>query len=224
MRLKFISMAACLVLSGMVLSSNSFAQDSTSIADPVMTEIHYMQTQWAKIKYQMPDEELQLEAIHKLETYAENITAQYPERVEPKIWQAIILSTDAGIVKGLSALGKVEKAKELLETTIQIDPSALDYSAYTSLGSLYYQVPGWPIAFGDDDEAEKYLSQAVQKNPNSIDANFFYGDFLLHEDREEEARQYLERGLMAPNRPDRALADAGRRQEIKAKLAELDED
>ena len=34
-----------------------------------------------------------------------------------------------------------------------IDPKALDGSAYASLGSLFYQVPGWPIGFGDDKKA-----------------------------------------------------------------------
>src|SRR5690606_28730610 len=119
--------------------------------------------------YQMSDKDRQLEAIHKLEVQAASVTGKYPGKAEPKIWEGIILSTDAGIVKGMSALGKVKKAKELFETALKIDPKALDGSAYTSLGSLYYQVPGWPVAFGDDDEAEKYLKQALQINPDGID-------------------------------------------------------
>jgi Tfp pilus assembly protein PilF len=99
----------------------------------------------------------------------------------------------------------------------------LDGSAHTSLGSLYYQVPGWPIGFGDDDEAEKHLKKAIQLNPNGIDSNFFYGDFLLQDDRYEEAKIYLSKALQAPDRPNRPLADAGRRQEIKAALAQIDQ-
>ncbi len=189
--------------------------------DPVMEQIRYLQTEWARIKYQMPDEDVQLSAIHKLEEHAAKVTATYFDRSEPKIWEAIILSTDAGIVKGMSALGKVEKAKELLESSLEIDPRAMEGSAHTSLGSLYYQVPGWPVAFGDDDEAEKHLKMALQLNPDGIDPNFFYGDFLIEDDREGEAKPYLEKALMAPDRPGRELADAGRRQEIKAKLAEI---
>lgn len=194
---------------------------AAQVQDPVMEQIHYLQTEWAKIKYQMPDEEAQLNALHQLESHAAKVTAAYADRAEPKIWEGIILSTDAGIDGGMGALGTVEKAKKLFEQAIQINPNALEGSAYTSLGSLYYKVPGWPVGFGDDDEAEKNLKTALQINPAGIDANFFYADFLIEDDRENEARPYLERALMAPDRPDRELADAGRRQEIKAKLAEI---
>lgn len=196
-------------------------QEAEPVADPVMESIKPLQDEWARIKYQVPDKDKQLEAIHVLEGRAAQVSTANPGRAEPKIWEAIILSTDAGIVKGISALGKVEKAKELLEASLKIDPKALDGSAHTSLGSLYYQVPGWPVAFGDNEEAEKHLKIAVQMNPGGIDPNFFYGDFLIEDDREAEARPYLERALMAPDRPGRELADAGRRQEIKAKLSEI---
>lgn len=191
--------------------------------DPAMAAIAPLQAEWARIKYQLADEDAQLNAIHKLEGQAAAVSATYPNRAEAKIWEAIILSTDAGIVKGISALGKVEKAKELLEASLKQDPKALDGSAHTSLGSLYYQVPGWPVAFGDDEEAEKHLKIALQMNPDGIDPNFFYGDFLIEDDREAEAKKYLEHALMAPDRPGRELADAGRRQEIKAKLSKMDD-
>ena len=46
-------------------------------------------------------------------------------------------------------------------------------------GFPYYQVPGWPVGFGDDEKAEQLLKQALAINPTGIDPNFFYGDFLL---------------------------------------------
>lgn len=215
----------------LTLSAPSWAQDyknppvaaaSAPIQqDAVMEQIRMLQDEWAKIKYQTPDQQTQLSALHQLEAHAAKVTASYPDRAEPKIWEGIILSTEAGIVKGLSALGTVKKAKALFESALQQNPRALDGSAYTSLGSLYYQVPGWPVAFGDNDEAEKNLKTALQINPNGIDPNFFYGDFLLQDGRLDEAKTYLERALVAPDRPDRPLADAGRRQEIKARLAEI---
>lgn len=191
--------------------------------DPVQQQLSTLQTEWARIKYQVVGEDAQLEAIHLLEERAAQLSATYPSRAEPKIWEGIILSTEAGIVKGISALPKVEKAKALLEESLKIDPNALDGSAYTSLGSLYYQVPGWPVAFGDDEKAESSLKQALSINPDGIDPNFFYGDFLMQDGRVSEAKIYLERALMAPERPGRELADAGRRQEIKAALAKLAE-
>jgi tetratricopeptide (TPR) repeat protein len=198
-------------------------EDGTSVADPVLDQLSTLQTEWARIKYQIADKEAQLEAIHALEEKAAQFTASNPSRPEPKIWEGIILSTDAGIVKGMSALPKVEKAKALFEESLRMDPKALDGSAYTSLGSLYYQVPGWPVAFGDDEKAEESLKQALSMNPGGIDPNYFYGDFLLQDGRAVEAKTYLERALAAPDRPGRELADAGRRQEIKAALAKLAE-
>ncbi len=190
---------------------------------PMDQDIAMLQSEWAKIKYQMSDKDRQLKAIHGLEGKAAAVSAKYPRNAEPKIWEGIILSTDAGIVKGLSALGKVKKAKALFETALKQNPKALDGSAHTSLGSLYYQVPGWPVAFGDDDEAEKHLKHALQLNPNGIDPNFFYGDFLLQDGRFDEAKSRLSIALQAPDRPTRPLADAGRRQEIKAALAQIDQ-
>ena len=191
--------------------------------DIVGQHVSYLQEQWAHIKYQIQDKEQKLNAIHRLEDHASKLTNAYPQNADVKIWEAIILSTDAGIVKGLSALGKVEKAKELLEQSLKINPNALDGSAYTSLGSLYYQVPGWPIAFGDDEKAELNLKKALQINPDGIDPNFFYGDFLLKDGRYDLARRHLERALQAAPRLHRPIADAGSIEEIKAALAKIAE-
>ena len=190
--------------------------------DTLMEQISYLQKDWARIKYQIAEKDSQLKAIRKLEEQAAQVTAHYQDRPEPKIWEGIILSTYAGIDGGLGALGKVKKAKKLFEASIKLNPQALDGSAQTSLGSLYYQVPGWPISFGNDDKAEEHLKQALEIDPTGIDSNFFYADFLIENDRYEEARTYLQRALQAPERAARPLADSGRKQEVKAALAKID--
>ncbi|HKX50426.1 MAG TPA: tetratricopeptide repeat protein [Candidatus Binatia bacterium] len=225
---RLLSMTLVLNLTVPVVAQDyGYTQQATAPSqqqlDPVAEQIAFLQQDWARIKYQVAGEDAKVDAIHKLKDHAAKVSAAYPNRPEVLIWEGIILSTDAGIVKGMSALGKVKKAKGLFETALRIDPTALDGSAYTSLGSLYYQVPGWPIGFGDNDKAEKNLKQALSLNPNGIDPNFFYGDFLLQDGRYDEAKAYLERALQAPARPGRELADAGRRQEIKAALAQVQE-
>ena len=222
---KTLLMTAALTLLALpVMAQNApvTTAPAATTQDPLMEQISYLQNEWARIKYQIPGDDEKLTAIHALEEHAVKVVAAYPQ-AETKIWQAIILSTDAGIVKGMSALPKVSKAKELLESALAQNQNALEGSAHTSLGSLYYQVPGWPVGFGDDDKAEQHLKTALQMNPGGIDPNFFYGDFLLQDDRFDEAQAYLERALQAPDRPGRAVADAGRRQEIKAALANLAE-
>ncbi len=196
-------------------------QKEQIIKDPVAEKIEFLQKEWARIKYQVADKNRQVLLLKNLENKAAKISALYPNRAEPKIWEAIILSTEAGIKGGLGALGNVKKAKLLLEAAIKQDPHALDGSAYTSLGSLYYQVPGWPVGFGNNDKAEKYLKKALEINPNGIDPNFFYADFLIRQERYDEAKEYLNRALKAPDRPLRLLADVGRRQEVRAAIARI---
>lgn len=191
--------------------------------DDLSRGISELQTEWARVKYQEANEEQQIKVIHELEVKAHQLSKQFPNRAEPMIWEGIILATDAGIDQGFAALGKLKDARNLFEMALKLDDSALEGSAYTSLGSLLYQVPGWPISFRDDGEAEKLLKKAVEINPDGIDPNFFYGDFLSKRKRPEEAKLYLKKALEAPSRPKRPLADAGRRQEIRAVLAELDQ-
>ena len=146
---------------------------------------------------------------------------QYPERAEPLIWHAIVLSTWAGAKGGLGALSLVKRAKKQLERAIEIDGSAMAGSAYITLGSLYYQVPGWPLAFGDDDKAMVLLEKALKLNPYGIESNFFYADFLQDQGSEALARDYFEKARLAGVRSDHLVADRGRQKQIVEKLYDM---
>ena len=47
---------------------------------------------------------------------------------------------------------------------IEINPQAMDGSAYVTLGTLYYMAPKWPIGFGDEATAQKMLQTALKIN------------------------------------------------------------
>lgn len=192
-----------------------------ALSDNGQAQLHQLQTRWAEINYQTPEKQRE-EAFAKLVTQADAALASEPKAAELLIWRGIILSTQAGAKGGLGALGLVKEAKTNLEQAMAIDPQALAGSAYTSLGSLYYQVPGWPIGFGDDEKAEKMLTQALAINPDGLDPNYFYGDFLQRQKRYEEARAALEKALAAKDRPGRELADNGRRAEATALLQQVE--
>ncbi|MCR1826358.1 tetratricopeptide repeat protein [Pseudomonas oleovorans] len=192
-----------------------------ALSDNGQAQLHQLQTRWAEINYQTPEKQRE-EAFAKLVTQADAALASEPKAPELLIWRGIILSTEAGAKGGLGALGLVKEAKASLEQALAIDPQALAGSAYTSLGSLYYQVPGWPIGFGDDEKAEKMLTQALAINPDGLDPNYFYGDFLQRQKRYEEARAALEKALAAKDRPGRELADNGRRAEATALLQQVE--
>ncbi len=185
------------------------------------TELQEVQTSWAECQYHTPDKEFKQQCLNEVIQKNSDYLAQQPNDPELTVWLAINKSSLAGAKGGLGALSLVKEAKELLESVIDRAPQTLEGSAYTSLGSLYYQVPGWPIGFGNDKEAEKMLKKALEINPNGIDPNYFYADFLVQDGRKEEAKQYFNRALQASPRPNRPLADEGRRMEIQAKLKEL---
>lgn len=195
----------------------------TTMAEPssqMMDAVKDLQHRWEVIKYSMAEDK-QEDAFAALAKDARRVSEQYPGKAEPLVWEGIILSTYAGAKGGLGALGIVKTARERLQQAEKLDPNALEGSIYTSLGSLYYQVPGWPIGFGSDDKARKYLEKAITMNPDGIDANYFYGDFLYEEGEYEQALQVLNKALQAPARQGRELADSGRRKEIQAKIEDV---
>ncbi len=197
-------------LVGILLGVEAITVDAAATLEDIQHE-------WAVVNYETPKKE-QVKAFESLVDKARDLVTAQPDKAEPKVWLAIVLSTQAGVTGGLGALGKVKEAKKLLEEAEKIDPTVLNGSIYTSLGSLYYQVPGWPIGFGKKSKAEEYLKKALAVNPNGIDPNYFYGDFMLEEGNYEEAIKYLEKAQAAPPRPDRPLADKGRQREIAEKL------
>lgn len=186
-------------------------------AHPVDAGVQELQHEWEAIRYQSPASE-KLGRWERLASKAQQLVSQYPKQAEPLIWQGIVLSSWAGDKGGLGALSMVKEAKVMYEKALAINPNAMEGSAYNSLGVLYYKVPGWPIGFGDKDQAKLLLEKALQINPTGIDPNFFYGEYWVEMGRPDLARAYLERALAAPPRPSRHVADTGRKEEIRVLL------
>jgi tetratricopeptide (TPR) repeat protein len=185
------------------------------------TELAAIQSDWAVANYSIRSGDARLAALAALTRRAEAFAAANPTRAEPLIWEGIVLSTYAGAKGGLGALKLARQSRAILQSAIDIDPIALDGSAYTSLGTLYFKVPGFPLGFGDEDKASEYLQRALTLSPDGIDANFFYGEFLFGQHKNEQALEHLQKALRAPARAGRELADAGRRQEITALIAKI---
>ena len=146
------------------------------------------------------------------------VSTNHANAPEAQIWEAISLSGYAKAKGGLGALKLAEKARDLLLTAEKTNPSALQGSAYTTLGSLYYKVPGWPLGFGDKKKAKAYLDKAIQVNPAGIDPNYFYADYLSEQGDYANAIDYYKKALTAPPRAGREDADTGRKQDIESGL------
>jgi tetratricopeptide (TPR) repeat protein len=188
-----------------------------AVAAPVDDAVTELQRGWEVARYQAPAAERE-KRFEALAERAHKVSQSFPGRSEPLVWEGIIVSSLAAEKGGLGALGLVKQARTLYEQAIELDGRALDGSAYNSLGVLYYKVPGWPIGFGDKERARTLLQKALALNPDGIDPNYFYGEFLVESRRPEEAIPYLERALRAPARPGRAVADSGRREEARLLL------
>jgi len=186
------------------------------------SDIKGLQKHWAEVNYNLEGKN-QLTAFESLIKEAEGVSKRYPDAAAAWLWSGIIKSTYAGAKGGLGALKLAKVSKAELEQAIEIEPQVMNGSAYTSLGTLYFNVPGWPLGFGDDDKAEELLLKALAINPDGIDSNYFYGDYLFNEDRYLEAEKFLLKAQAAPKRPNRPLADVGRQKEISATLIKVRE-
>lgn len=209
-----------LILALGLTSALTLAAVQPARADAVDDRVAVLQRSWDHINYEVP-RETRLAEMARLNTQADAVVAASPGRAEPLIWRAIITASEAGLRGGLGALGLAREARTLLERAEAINPRALDGAALTSLGSLYAQVPGPPIGFGNRTRARTYLQRALAIAPSDVDANYFMGDLLNREHDYAGAARSLERALAAPARPGRAAADRGRKAEARTLLAQV---
>ena len=194
-------------------AAESAATDPAAVIAPI-------QSRWAVVQYTVPKDQ-QADQFAALAKQAAGITAMHPGMAEPLIWEGIVLASEAGADHGFGALSLVKQARSCLDRAVAINGNALAGSAYTTLGSLYSKVPDWPIGFGDKDKAEAYFRKALALNPAGIDDNYFYAQYLADRGDKGAAMQRLQLALRAPDRPGRALADRGRRDQIRALMAKL---
>ena len=194
----------------LLLSSQCFAENLND-------SLQSIESEWASIYYSTPKQKRGPEYCRLLERTI-NLSRQHPKNAEPIILEAIIMASNADHQDAVSALEAIHEARDLLTKAIEINPQAMTGSAYVTLGTLYYMVPKWPIAFGDEATAQKMLQTALKINPNGIDSNYFYGDFLLSNNRLNEAEKYFKRAIAIPARAEQFYADNQLKEEAKLAL------
>lgn len=188
--------------------------------DDFDTQLLALQRTWDAANYNTNADARRSE-LAALSEQMQTFVQAHPDRAEALVWQGIVLSSYAGAKGGLGALSLAKRARDCLMAAVRIDGDVLEGSAYTSLGALFYKVPGFPIGFGNHEKAAEYLHQALALNPDGIDPNFFYGELLFENGDYSRSLQYLQKAQAAPKRPDRPLADSGRRAEIDALIEKV---
>ena len=184
-------------------------------------EVEHLQSQWDVATYELSEDQREA-ALSRLADLARVVCANNPDNADLLIWKAVIVSSLAGEKGGLGALKLAKEAKLTLEQALRIDPLALHGSAYATLGTLYHQVPGWPIGFGSDKKARSHLQKALAIDPTGIENNFFMAEFMLDEGEYERSRFHLLKALAAQERPGRKAADVAKRLEVEHLLARVE--
>lgn len=208
----FVSIMFCALL-GLFVSNSTLA----SFADDSVSQLKH---EWAIIKYQTPRNQ-QLSKFEALIYKAEQLERAIPNDPRIQTWHGTILSTYASIKGGLGALPYVKQARSLLEKAVQRNPQVEDGLAHAVLGALYARVPGWPIGFGDKKKARAHLEMALKINPRSIDANYYYGDFLVDIGEYQKGKQYLDIANRTIPRRGYETQDRGRKREVAESLAKI---
>jgi tetratricopeptide (TPR) repeat protein len=206
-----------LVVAGLLMSGTAMASDNPAMDAEVLA----INNGWAHIKYQVKGEGAQFNALEALGAKAAAVSAKYPGHAEPLMWEGIVRSEEAAVASTFKKLGYATKARDLLSKGFRIDPHAGKGGLAMSLGVLYYRVPGFPVAFGSTTKAEQFLKAGLTNDPNGLDSNFFYGDFLKSQGKDAQAKTYLQRALNAPHDASRPVWDSGRRAEVRALLAKI---
>ena len=195
---------------------------SSQATDALPPEVRRLQTKWEAIKFGVPQGDDQTNQMNALGEDADAVAAHFPAMPEALIWDGIITSERASMASTFYALGFAKRARDILEQAYNLDPAKLDAGATTSLGVLYYRVPGFPIGFGDKARARQLLEQAVKLAPNGLDAWYFYGDFLYSQNELSKATEVFQHALKIPQHPDRPLWDKNRRLVIEELLAKIE--
>ncbi len=197
------TLAAASIMLLVSISPTTRASDNKALD----TDILAVAEEWARIKYLSKDDSERKEKMEVCGAKADALVTRYPGRVEALIWDGIVTSERASLTWGLSALNHASRARDLLLQAYKMDPKALDAGAPTSLGVLYYRVPGFPLGWGDTDKARQFLEEAIRDAPNGRDAHYFYADFLYEQGDYRKAEEVLKVALSLPHHPERPIWD-----------------
>ncbi|WP_374531970.1 tetratricopeptide repeat protein [Novosphingobium sp.] len=208
-----IKAAAMVAVAALGISTAAFA----AITD----EVKAINDAWAHITYEVQGSSTQTKALAALEKQAAGVVAHYPGQAEPLLWEGIVVSEEANRANIFHKLGLATRARDLIAKAYAINPRAANGGAALSLGVLYYKVPGSPIGFGDVKKAHQLLREALALDPNGLDTNYWYADFLYDQGNIPGARSFAQKALRAPHDPSRPVWDAGRRREVNALLKKM---
>lgn len=179
---------------------------------------------WDHVNFEIHDRAEALAEADGLEKQAEEAVKAAPNQPCPLVWQGMALLAKADAKRDFGALPMADRAHRLLEKAIDLGLTGEDAGFVSAVvGTLYADMPGFPLGFGNRNRAKAWFAKALAAAPDDIDVNVLYGDFLLKQHDYAGAIAAAKKALNAPPRPGREIRDKYRRDEATKLLAQAEQ-
>jgi tetratricopeptide (TPR) repeat protein len=207
------SSLCALVLLGIGHSIAFAAQD---LEREIATFIH----DYDAARFDAPNDDARSKAFSALIQRASALAKQNPTRGEPLVWKGIVEAEQSAFER---SLGQVKQARKTLEAAVAMLPNAYAADAHASLGSMYANVPGFPLGFGDKKQARLHFQKALALAPTHVSGNLNYGNLLLKDEDYAGAMKHANAALAGLPRAGRERADKASRATADNILAKAKE-
>nr|MCH9699039.1 hypothetical protein [Gammaproteobacteria bacterium] len=203
-----------------VISLDSMGE-SAQVNQPKCQTLLQLEHRWAEIRYQTPEKQ-RLQAFDNELNELSRHPSGCQQSAEYQLIQAMIKGSMAKLQSRLDGLNMIRQIEHHLQTAIKTNPAVMQGMSWTLLGLLYDKSPGWPFSIGDDKAAEQAYQKGLELNPDGVDANYYYGDFLRRKKQSEPARQYLLKASRGKQGHQSEIAFQGRMLDVSRALKKLD--
>jgi tetratricopeptide (TPR) repeat protein len=122
---------------------------------------------------------------------SENALKLEPNNTAANFWKAAAIGKqglDIGISK---ALKNAHPMKDCLDIVLKKNEAYDNAGAHRALGRLYYELPGWPISFGDNKLAREHLQKAVDLSPKTVSNHVYLAQVLIKLGEKDQAKKEL---------------------------------
>ena len=167
------------------------------------------------------DKEKRIEKYQRAIDAAEQATKVNPKSASGHFWRAAAIGRQ-GLDKGvLKALNNASTMRDSLEITIEKNEKIERGAAHRALGRLYYELPGFPLSFGNNKKALEHLEKAYAIGPQEPANNAYYAQMLVKNGKKDEAKKYIDYVLAYPVKPEHKLEMAEYRRVAEETLKKM---
>jgi len=162
---------------------NSDSKTELTLQADLSTNLALVSNRWAEIRYTLGHKTEQQWGLKELQDFTAQVINKWPDSTDALTWHGQVVVTRAEVASSMDALKFARQARDIFAKCVAMDETALNATAHISLGTLYYEMPSWPISFGSQFEARKHLQRALELFPDDIEAHFYNAGYQKKFDR-----------------------------------------